>query len=418
MNATKQIKKEIERTQPDYIVYVPKSTDGSTFDTGNEHFLVFYGPDGYLNAVWTQSQFEGEPNQRIVFSKSKDEGLSWASPKIIAGTAPQEFGHMASWQFPIVSESGRIYILYNHHIGFNDLFKHTTGLMSGIYSDDAGQTWSEPELIPMKRSKYDNPNTAVPPNWIVWQKPQRLSEGKYFVGLTRWVSPPVRNKPPIDSWIAEESVIEFMKFENIDSDPSPADIEISNFAFDDAAVRVSFPGHDEVSVAQEPSIVALPDETLFCVMRTSTGHPYYVISKDQGVSWSSPKAVLNRQGQKLLHPLSPCPIYRLNQDTYVLLIHNNDGHFRQWKPTDTMFNRHPVYAVVGKYEKNSEQPISFDNPKLLMDNEGVSIGYKEGRCDLAMYSSMTQKAGQHVLWYPERKFFLLGKNIDFVLNDE
>jgi len=32
---------ELRRSQPDYVVYVPKSVDGSTFDTGNEHFLVF-----------------------------------------------------------------------------------------------------------------------------------------------------------------------------------------------------------------------------------------------------------------------------------------------------------------------------------------------------------------------------------------
>ena len=50
---------ELQRTKPDYVVYVPKSTDGSTFDTGNEHFLVFDGPDGSMMAVWTQSTYEG-----------------------------------------------------------------------------------------------------------------------------------------------------------------------------------------------------------------------------------------------------------------------------------------------------------------------------------------------------------------------
>ena len=49
------IARELQRSAPDYVVYVPKSVDGSTFDTGNEHFLVFPGPDGSLMAVWTQS---------------------------------------------------------------------------------------------------------------------------------------------------------------------------------------------------------------------------------------------------------------------------------------------------------------------------------------------------------------------------
>jgi len=61
---------EMRRTQPDYVVYRPKSMDGAHHDWGNEHFLVFDGPDGSLMAVWTQSTREGMPDQRIVFSRS------------------------------------------------------------------------------------------------------------------------------------------------------------------------------------------------------------------------------------------------------------------------------------------------------------------------------------------------------------
>ena len=46
-----------------------------------------------------------------------------------------------------------------------------------------------------------------------------------------------------------------------------------------------------------------------------------------------------------------------------------------------------------------------------MDNDGVPLGHGKGRADLAMYASVTQRKGQTVLWYPERKFFLLGKRI-------
>ena len=43
---------------------------------GNEHFLVFDGPDGSLMAVWTQSTREGAGDHRIVFSRSEDEGVT------------------------------------------------------------------------------------------------------------------------------------------------------------------------------------------------------------------------------------------------------------------------------------------------------------------------------------------------------
>jgi len=63
-NIKNDLNVHLKCTKPDYVVYVPKSMDGSTNDTGNEHFLVFDGPDNSLMAVWTQSTREGQPDQR------------------------------------------------------------------------------------------------------------------------------------------------------------------------------------------------------------------------------------------------------------------------------------------------------------------------------------------------------------------
>jgi len=403
---------EIERTRPDYVVYRPKSTDGSTHDTGNEHFLVFDGPDGSLMAVWTQSTFEGQPDQRVVFSRSDDEGETWAPPKVIAGPEPGQAGRMASWQFPLVSKSGRIYVLYSKHVGVNDLFSHTTGLMAGRYSDDAGRTWAPEQVVPMPRSKWDHPDRSVPANWIVWQKPQRLSKGKHFAGFTRWVSPAVRHEPPIDHWTAQESVVEFMRFENVDDDPEPKDLDIGYFMSDDAALRVGYPGHPEVSVVQEPSTVALPDGRLVTVMRTATGHPYWSISEDAGETWAEPRVLHQSDGgPAILHPCSPCPMYELGPGRYVFLYHNHDGHFEEWGPLDASRHRRPVRVALAEHRPGADQPVWFSEPKLLMDNDGVCIGYGGGRADLAMYASVTNRKGRVVLWYPDRKFFLLGKRI-------
>ena len=49
---------EIQRMQPDYVVYVPAGEDGSAHDSRNEHFLGFDGPDASLMAIWTQSTVE------------------------------------------------------------------------------------------------------------------------------------------------------------------------------------------------------------------------------------------------------------------------------------------------------------------------------------------------------------------------
>jgi hypothetical protein len=198
--------RELLRTEPDYVVFRPGSLSGSSHDTGNEHFLVFDGPDGSLMAVWTQSSHEGAGDHRIVFARSLDEGATWTEPTRVVGPRRPGDGRMASWGFPLVTRSGRIYVLYNQYQGIDDVVHQHTGTMDAVYSDDHGRSWSTPQTVPMRRSPHDHPDPAVPPNWIVWQKPIRDLEGKWFTGFTRWVSRAVRTPPHINSWTAWETV--------------------------------------------------------------------------------------------------------------------------------------------------------------------------------------------------------------------
>jgi hypothetical protein len=413
------IQQELQVTNPDYIVYVPKITGDEVNDTGNEHFQVFDGPDGSLMAVWTQSTAEGKPDQHIMFTRSEDEGKSWSAPRLIAGAAKPGEGNIASWQFPLISKSGRIYVLYSQHIGKFDTFFHTTGRMDGICSDDNGETWSKPQTVPMARSSRDNPDESFPSNWIVWQKPLRLTrEGKYLAGFTRWTSKAVKTNPT-KSWISHDSRVEFMRFENIDDNPQVQNIKITWIMQNDAALSVPFPGHPETSACQEPAIVKLPDGRLFCVMRTAAGSPYWSVGDSNGENWTPPRRLLRKDGgEPLLHPLSPCPIYDVGGNTaasgrYVLFIHNHDGNYKGYSPTNTSMHRRPICLVAGCFQPNAEQPVWFAEPKLFMDHKGVSIGAPgtKGRQDLAMYSSFTVRKGRAVFWYPDRKFFLLGRVI-------
>lgn len=414
-----RIQSELHVTKPDFTVFVPSVIDTSVTDTGNEHFLVFDGPGGSLMAVWTQSSAETQPDQHIAFAQSQDKGRTWTKPRVIAGPRKPGDGHMASWGYPLVSKSGRIYVLYSQHIGKFDNFPHHTGWLHGIFSDDNGQTWSTPQNIPVARSIRDNPDTNMPPNMLCWQKPLRLGkEGKYFAGFTRWTSFAV-TKNPTKSWISADSHVEFMRFENVDDNPPVAGLRISWIAADDQALSVPFPGHGEVSACQEPTVVKLPDGRLFCVMRTASGSPFWSVSTNLGENWSAPRRLLRRDGgEPIRQPLSPCPMYDLGGNTagsgqYALFIHNHDGHYQGYGPTDTSFHRRPIYLVLGRYQPGASQPVWFDEPKFFMDHRGVSLGKPgtPGRLDLALYSSFTVLEGKPVLWYPDRKFFLLGRII-------
>jgi hypothetical protein len=414
-----QIRREMRVTRPDYVVFTPQLDADNVADTGNEHFLVFDGPDGSLMAIWTQSTHEGERDHHIVFSKSQDEGKTWSKPSVVAGPARGGMGRMASWAFPLVSKSGRIYVIYDQQTDRFESFFPSAGDMTGIYSDDNGRSWSAPEVIAMPRTSRDNPDHSFPANWICWQKPLRLGRYEtYLAGFTRWTSKAVK-KNPGKTWVSQDSVVEFMRFENVDANPAVGELKVGWLALDANALQAPLPGHPDISVCQEPSIVKLPDKRLFCVMRTMTGSPYWSVSVDGGEGWSKPKRLLEKDaGQPLKHPLSPCPIYDVNGNTaasgnYVLFIHNNDGHYEGYGPEDTSYNRRPIYLITGHFHVGAEQPVWFDKPRLFMDHTGTALGPpgKRGRLDLAMYSSLTVRNGSAVLWYPDRKFFLLGKII-------
>jgi hypothetical protein len=387
-----RMKSNLRVTNPDYIVFVPEIKNGAVSDTGNEHFLVFEGPDGHLMAVWTQSSAEAQPDHHIVFARSTDEGMTWSRPRIIAGPGKAGESHMASWAYPLVSKAGRIYVLYSQHIGKHDSFFHHTGWLHGIFSDDNGTHWSQPENIPVARSIHDNPDPSFPPNMLCWQRPLRLGkEDKYVAGFTRWTSNAVRQNPT-RFWLSHDARVEFMRFENVDENPAVRDLKICWFAANEMALAVPYPGHPQVSACQEPSLVKLPDGRLFAVMRTAAGSPYWSVSADLGETWTRPRRLLRKDGgEPLLHPLSPCPIYDVGGNTagsgrYALFIHNHDGRYKSYGPTDSSHHRRPIYLVPGYYQPDANQPVWFDEPRFFMDHHGVSLGKPgtTGRTDLAL----------------------------------
>ena len=421
-----KLAEEARRTAPDYVIYCPESLEKN--DAGNQHLLVFRLDGGRLAATWTTHSYEGAGDHHIRFALSKDDGVTWEPSKIIAGPGVVDIDRQTSWGFPLLSRSGRIYVLYNRSIGPGDRdpgfdpesgrqqfgWHYSTGVMEGIYSDDDGETWSAPEQIDMPRGPLDNPDGKTPATWIVWQKPERLKDGRYFTGYTRWVSPAVRTPPHNGSIHAQESVTEFMRFENIDDHPDVKDIQITYHAWGGQALRVPYYNHPAMSCAQEPSIIALPDGRLMAVMRTMSGYCWYSLGSSDGSGWCNPRPLLAADyGRPVLHPLSPSPIYRMQDGRYILFTHNNDGRVEgQSDPEfgEVSKNRTPVYALTARYDAGAEQPLVFDEPRLFLDNRrGGPTRYNT----LALYGSFTHHDHGDVFWYPDAKTFILGKRIHF-----
>lgn len=393
------IRSERARTNPDYILYTPEFRE---YESDNVHLHVVYHKQyGGLIAFWTQSSVEGFGNNHLMLAYSKDNGKTWTEPQYILGTLPGQGteAKQASWGFPVVSASGRIYLFYFRETDYVDNSRQITAAFACIYSDDFGKTWSDSTDIPMRITPYDNGPIQ---NNNIYQLPIRTPDGAVLIGYTKWTSHHIC--PPNGKWYEEDAHLYFMRLENVDDDPEPCDFKITFLPDDEHGVGIPL-GDGIRSCAQEPCPVYLPDGRLFCTLRTALGYAAYTVSSDDGHTWTAPQPLRYDDGSVFVHPLSPCPIYETpEKGKYVLLYHN--------QAKDIGGSRNTLYKVFGFFGGISEQPVVFKagSQELWMEVP-PEPGPLNIRFDLAMYASVTKEEGKMILWYPERKFFLLGREI-------
>ena len=412
---------EWKRSQPDVVVYLPKQ--GGLNDGDNEHFLVFESPKSGLLAMWTQSSLEGQGDNHLMLARSPD-GKNWSAPIKIAGPWRGENIPEASWGFPIVSRNGRIYCFYSQDSPQRAANGRTLKMndMGVVYSDDDGHAWQRGSDIPWpKVPEYDHPGgLGTSWNWIVYQKPVRDSKGRWVVGYSYLVSPAMRKDHPPGWWVGDSGV-KFLRFENIDENPDPKDLRVTHLMLPGKGLTVRSGLNPSLTDCEEPSLVLLPDKRLFVTMRTSTGYIYYSVSRDDGESWRLPEVLRSRDGgDPLPHPKAPCPVYRMNDGRYLLLFYNNAGalgQYSQFAPPEVwkggnQWNhiRHPAYLALGEFRPDAHQPVWFGRPKVFADTGGVAVGPKQ-TSEIASYTSFTEWQGKRTLWYPDRKYYLLGKRI-------
>jgi hypothetical protein len=107
-------------------------------------------------------------------------------------------------------------------------------------------------------------------------------------------------------------------------------------------------------------------------------------------------------GDPIPHPMSPCPIYDWKGNEaasgfYFLMAHNK---YQKWNPNPWQ-NRGPLYLFAGRFQKDAEQPVWFDGPKKFIDRPSGN----------SFYTSSTRLDGKTILWYNDKKFYLLGRVI-------
>ena len=405
---------EIQRTGPDYVIHDPtggtaRPWDDEDFYWLNEHILVHPVGDGSLLATWTAERLDAPCLMRIGVRRSTDGGSSWSPPVWVDGREAGGGGQGAAWQVPLESPGGRIYLLYT-------LCKPPAGYAGGLYcrySDDRGSSWSSRYALPLPPSAIDSADPGREPvRWIGCSGMHRTAAGQILIPFTHWACNP---RVPAGTAPFKErySHVEVMRVENLDEAPPPDRLAFS-YLNRDAPVTAPHESVAGASFAQEPYLVDLPGGTLFMTLRTNRGEVWYAVSSDQGRRWDQARPLRTRDGgRRLLHPCSPCPVFDLGGGRYLLLFHDNDGYALGADSRWHVRNRRPTYACVGEFRAGAQQPIRWGGARLLIDNDAVPWGPPgQGRLESAAYVSMTHVAGRRVLWYPDRKGFLLGKRLD------
>ena len=144
------------------------------------------------------------------------------------------------------------------------------------------------------------------------------------------------------------------------------------------------------------------------------------MSDDDGLHWQKPQVLRYcDDGEPVKNPLTCCPLYRLENGRYIL-IHYNNNYYADYMEKDkelpagmSMFtHRRPAVCSLGRFVRDADQPLWFDKPDEILDTGGVLVSPKASN-EVATYPSITYFKGNLTLWYPDRKFFLLGKHLEF-----
>jgi len=393
------------RTNPDVVVYTSNEPERG----GNEIVQVVEVPGrDCLFCVWHQDSIEMSWDHRIMYSRSKD-GNIWEEGRMLVGCRPGKIGedYMAGLPYVIATPSGRIYVFWTQETEESRPIGRLWGIQRCCYTDDCGDTWSEPVDVPRNiKTPWEPEGRGDVKIMLVVQNAFRLKDGRYMCGFTQWVDPEIFPVPYLGGIGANDVRTYFAIFENIAEDPEPEDIRIT-WAPDDRNGLCLSPVEPPFSLAEEPFVVQLPNDWLFAVLRTIKGCIYYTVSEDLGHTWRELKPLRFADGELFVHPRFTPFFCEYDDGRYMLLYTGQSGEYKD------MYNfRDRILQAFGEFAPEEEQPIRFQEKGTELFYLDVAVGPRMGNVpEINMQASFTRFHGKPMLWYSDRKHYVLGKQV-------
>lgn len=311
----------------------------------DQPYVVVTRDGNWLCTLTTGPFDESGPRQHVVAAISADHGRTWSG--LIDIEPPGEV--QSSWVVPLVTPGGRVYAFYNYngdHVRQLPRAPHVATVLGWYvykFSDDHGRTWSkERSRLPMRLTACDRAND--------WQGKVQM-----FWGI---------DKPNV---VGPDAVFAFTKLgrhmlelgegwvyrsDNVLTERDPAKLRWELLPEGDHGIRAPEFG----SVQEEHNIVPLADGSLYCVYRTTLGHPCHAYSRDGGRAWEKPRPMTYAPGGRTIKHPRACPmVWRTAGGKFLFWFHNHGGR--------TYEGRNPAW-IAGGVER--EGRIHWSQPEILL----------------------------------------------------
>ncbi len=287
----------------------------------------------------------------------------------------------------ITLKNGRILFIYTHYTG-DSYQDHAPAYLAGRYSDDKGATWSTEDQLIVKQEGVQN---VMSVSLLRLQNGEialfylRKNSNTDCIPIVRfsddegetWSNPkPCITDRPGYYVLANNRVIQ-LKDGRLVFSVAYSKRVCSYFSDDNGRTWSS--GKDvsnpDSVVNQEPAIVELKNGDLFMIMRTDTTTQYVSYSKDRGESWSPA-----RYSNIVSASNSPASMTRLSSSSDLMLVwNNNDALIPKLKAKRTPLNI-AISQDEGKTWENiktvEENPTgSYCYTAIHIDGKDVLLGY-------------------------------------------
>lgn len=336
----------------------------------DQPYVVITKEGHWLCTLTTGPGREGHHGQHIVSTISTDQGRTWSK---LVDIEPSD-GPEASWVVPLATPGGRVYAFYTYNgddvrtLKGKRIRADVIGWYAYRYSDDGGRSWSKERCrLPLRLTACDRGNDWGGKVQIFWgiDKPMAVGGSAYFA-FTK-----------LGKFMLDNGEGWFYRSDNILTEPDVAKLRWELLPVGDHGLRASEFG----SVQEEHNIVPLSGGALYCVYRTSKGHPCHAYSRDGGRTWTKPQFMTYTPGGRRLKTPRACPmVWRTQNGKFLFWFHNQKGRGHH--------GRNPVW-IAGGIEKGGR--IHWSQPEILL--------YDRGQINGMSYPDLIEQDGRY--WVTE-----------------